>query len=222
MIGAIVFQENAFGFARRGRDHLGAEDLAEIDRGQTDTARRAMHEQPFAGLQAGTAHQPDIGRQIADGKARRFAITDTIRDLAQQRRRQLRFLGIATETAADDAVARLDLRHLASDGDDVARSLASGRKGHGGFVLILALYRQDVGEVDRGGTNAHARLVWLERRQLHLFQLQRRDIVADLAADDRLHAVPVLAAGWATWGSVRMPPRRSAVAKVAAAAGSRR
>src|SRR4029077_7537652 len=95
------------------------------------------------------------------------------------------------------------------------------RVGQGRLVLVLALDGQDVGKVDRRRAYAHARLMRLERGKRDLFQSERADVFGDFPADNRLHAVPVVAEGWATCGKVRMPPEKSAVAKAAAEMGSR-
>src|SRR6185295_8267547 len=110
------------------------------------------------------------GRKIGDGETGSFGIADAVRNLAQGGGGNLNLLGIATKPAADDAFAHVYVGDRASDRDDVAGRLAARRVGQSRLVLVLALHRQDVGKVHRGGADAHARLMRLQLRKFDVLQ----------------------------------------------------
>ena len=62
----LDLEKRALLFARRRRDHARTQELAEIDGGQPDAARRAVHQKRLARLKIAAPHKAHIGGQIGE------------------------------------------------------------------------------------------------------------------------------------------------------------
>ncbi len=138
--------------AGRGRDDARAEQLAELNRGQTDAAGGAEDEQRLARF-----HLRPIGQRVDRGAVSRqhgggLHEADAGGNGHEPRRVGGHLLGVtAPRHERDDAIARLDVRDARADGVDDAGHLTAGRERRLGAELILAGDDQRVGEVDAAG-----------------------------------------------------------------------
>ena len=183
MIGALRLGDRELVVAGCGRDHGGAEHLADLDGGKPNAAAGAVHQQHFAGLKLAAIDQRVIGRAVAGQKRRALGVVEGRRQRHQLRRRGDGLVAIGAVPHLDDhpvadrdALGRVDL-------DDIAGGLHARRERQRRLELIFAGRHQHVRKIDPGGANGDAHLARRQRRDGKGFQAQALGR-AELAADD--------------------------------------
>jgi len=145
--------------AARAGDHLGAHQLADLDRRQPDAPGGAKHHQPLAGLQFGAVIQRDMRRAIRDQKRRRGRAVHRIGHRHAGGRVGQRRLGEpAVADQRRDPLAELEMRDPFAQRLDRAADLGPRRERQGRLFLILAVDRQRVAEIDPAGLQLQAHL----------------------------------------------------------------
>jgi hypothetical protein len=168
-----------------GRNHLGAEMLAELDGGHADATRGAMHQQDFARLQRRAMDERVIGGGGADAEGRALGIGPAPRQAHHVARcRHLHVLGEGAGTHAEDhAVARLPVLHLGADGRDRARAFHAGNERQLWLVLIIRRQHQHVGKVHRRGADLDQHVGRPDLGDRHIPDLQDRGIAQAITND---------------------------------------
>ena len=183
MIGAPRLRDRELLVARGGRDHGGAQHLADLDRGKPDAAAGAVHQQHFARLQPAAIDQRVIRGAVAGEKRRAFGIVEGRRQRHELRRRRHGLIAIgAVPHLDDDPVADRDALG-AVDLDHIAGRFHARRERQRRLELILARRHQDVRKIDPGGMDGDAHLPRRQRRGGKRFQAQALGR-AEFAADD--------------------------------------
>ena len=180
--------------AGRG-DHGGAQELADIHRGQPDAAGGAEHQQHVAGPQA-AALQAVVGGAVAGPESGRGLEAHRCRQRRDPRRGHDGLVGKPSRyqhpIAGRDALdPRPRLQHD-------ARGFAPGNERQLALRLVLPGNHQHVDEAHAAGVERHLHLSLCRRGRRHLAQHETLG-AAQLFTDDRSHRVllaPVAVSWW--------------------------
>ena len=182
-------------FRRAGRrDDPRAQDPADLDGGDADPARRAVHQQGFAGGQPQHVRPAErgvggvVGVGEGDGVAESHAVGNG-EGVDLQRGGFLR--QAAPVEHRQHPVARPEARDLRADLGHHARIFGAGHEGTRRLALVAALDHQRGGEGDAAGPAAYAHMAGPERRRRRLadFKFVERFPVVN---DHRAHGQPRL------------------------------
>ena len=131
-----------------GCDPARTHQRAELDRGQSDAARRARHQQGFAGLVAAALLQGVVRGAVGHGEGRAVLVAHIVRHRQELAGIDHGFGGIAAMADhADHTIALLVAGDTLTQLDDVAGDPRPGAKDAGGELVLIG-DDQRVGEID--------------------------------------------------------------------------
>jgi hypothetical protein len=152
LVGAALAK--SFVVLARSRDgnHVRAQRVRDLDRGDADPAGRAGYQDSFAGIQMSLGHERVVGGCEGFGKSSRLIPTDVIRDEEQMftRYETVGRLGAATNDGADSSPEERFVYPFTDGTHDTGEFHTGHVRGPalGGGVVAVALH--EVGRVDPG------------------------------------------------------------------------
>ena len=178
-------------------EHLAAERLGQLDRGQADAAGRAEHQHGLARRDPAAVLQREIGGVVNQRHRRGF--------VERQRRRQLDALALRHHREFGEAgrlrhqqrvVAGLEFRHAVADRRDHADRQLAGNERQRRLELVAAAHHHQIDEVDRDRARLEQHLAGLGRGLGHVAEACVLD--ASEFADHHGAHDDLISGGWGT------------------------